>query len=80
MDDVQLRSRLTEVFQDVFGDPALQLRDDMTAGDVDEWDSLTHINLIVAAEKSFRIRFTTGEVNQLRNVGDLIALIRRKKT
>jgi len=78
MDDTQLRSQLTGIFQDVFGDSALQLQDDMTAGEVEEWDSLTHINLIVAIEKSFRVKFTTGEVSQLRNVGDLIALIRRK--
>ena len=78
MDDTQLRSQLTGIFQDVFGDSTLQLQDDMTAGEVEEWDSLTHINLIVAIEKSFRVKFTTGEVSQLRNVGDLIALIRRK--
>jgi acyl carrier protein len=50
----------------------------MTAADVDGWDSLSHIDLIVAVEKRFRIRLTTGEVRGLNNVGDFIALISRK--
>lgn len=78
MEDTQLRSRLTGIFQDLFGDLALEINDAMTANDVEAWDSLTHINLIVAVEKEFKIRFTTGEVNHLRNVGELVALIRRK--
>ena len=78
MEDTQLRSRLTGIFQDLFDEPALEVNDAMTANDVEAWDSLTHINLIVAVEKEFKIKFTTGEVNHLRNVGDLVALIRRK--
>jgi acyl carrier protein len=78
VEDTQLRSRLTGIFQDLFGDLALEINDAMTANDVEAWDSLTHINLIVAVEKEFKIRFTTGEVNHLRNVGELVALIRRK--
>jgi acyl carrier protein len=78
MDDTQLRSRLTGIFRDAFDDPALEINDAMTAHDVEAWDSLTHINLIVAVEKEFKIKFTTGEVNQLRKVGDLVALIQRK--
>ena len=78
MEDTQLRSRLTGIFQDLFGDLALEINDAMTANDVEAWDSLTHINLIVAVEKEFKIRYTTGEVNHLRNVGELVALIRRK--
>ena len=78
MEESQLRSRLTSIFQDLFDDPVLEINDEMTANDVEAWDSLTHINLIVAVEKEFKIKFTTGEVNQLRNVGELVALIRRK--
>ena len=78
MEDTQLRSRLTGIFQDLFDEPTLEINDAMTANDVEAWDSLTHINLIVAVEKEFKIKFTTGEVNHLRNVGDLVALIRRK--
>jgi acyl carrier protein len=78
MEDTQIRPQLNGIFQDLFGDSTLQITDAMTAQDVEEWDSLTHINLIVKVEKSFRVKFTTGEVNQLHNVGDLVALIRRK--
>jgi len=70
--------RLTAVFRDVFDDASLVLRDDLQASDVDNWDSLTHIDLIVAVEKEFRIRFTTREVQSLQNVGDLRALIAKK--
>ena len=61
MNDVH--TRLTAIFRDVFEDESLVLRDDLTAEDVENWDSLTHINLIVAIEKEFRIRFTTAEVS-----------------
>jgi acyl carrier protein len=70
---------LNEVFQDVFDDSGIEIRDDMTAADVENWDSLTHINLIVALEKAFGIRFTTGEAGaSLKNVGELRTLIERK--
>lgn len=78
MDNNQLRSRVTNTFRNVFGEPDLAIRDDMTAEDVEQWDSLTHINLIVALEREFRVKFTTGEVSKLKNVGDLIQLIQAK--
>ena len=78
MEEHQLRSQVRQTFQDVFGDPSIVITDAMTADDIEEWDSLTHINLIVALERKFRIKFTTGEVNKMRNVGDLISLIRNK--
>ena len=70
--------RLNDIFRDVFDDPSIIVREDMTADDVENWDSLTHINLIVAIEKKFKIRFTTGEVSGLKNVGELIQLISKK--
>jgi len=74
----QLRLRVEETFRDVFGDSGLVISDGMTAADVEQWDSLTHINLIVALEREFRIKFTTGEVSKLSNVGDLVTLIQNK--
>jgi len=50
----------------------------MTANDVENWDSLTHIDLIVAIEKEFRVRFTTAEVSGLKNVGELESLVEKK--
>jgi acyl carrier protein len=71
--------KMQDVFRDVFDDESLALRPDMTASNVEGWDSLTHINLIVAIERAFRVRFTTAEVSSLGNVGDLAALVDRKK-
>ncbi len=73
-----IRDRLTRVFRRTFSDPALVVRDDLHASDVDGWDSLSHINLIYAIEKEFRIRFTTAEIAGLKNTGELIRLIQRK--
>ena len=73
-------ARLNGVFQDIFDDPSLQVSDGMTAADVEGWDSLSHINLIVAVEKEFGIRMTTAEVRGLKNVGDFITLISAKAT
>ena len=69
-------TRMNEVFRDIFDDSGIEIRDDMTAADVENWDSLTHVNLIVALEKAFGIRFTTGEAGaSLKNVGELRTLI-----
>ena len=73
-----LQARLTKTFRNVFQDPAMEIRRSTTAIDVEEWDSLTHINLIVAVEREFKIRFTTAEVAGLKNAGDLMDLIERK--
>jgi acyl carrier protein len=78
MDDAEINERMTEIFRDVFDDDTIELRDEMTAADVEEWDSLNHINLIVAVEKSFRVKFTTQEVGNLANVGEFISLLKSK--
>jgi acyl carrier protein len=70
---------LTAIFRDVFNDESLVLRPDLTAADVENWDSLSHIDLIVAIERGFRIKFTTREVTLLKNVGELVDLIRQKQ-
>lgn len=79
MDDV--RAELQEVFRDVFKDPDLVLQDGMTAESIDGWDSLAHINLIVAMEKRLKVRFTTAEISRLKendaSVGRLLELLAR---
>ena len=80
MDTNTVEGRLTEVFRDVFDSPSLTVTRATTAQDVDGWDSLTHVNLVLAVEKAFRIRFTTSEIVALKNVGDLQDLIQRKAT
>jgi acyl carrier protein len=66
------------VFRDVFDDEELVLQDQLTAADVENWDSLTHINLIVGIEREFKIKFTTAEVGSLKNAGELKALVQKK--
>jgi acyl carrier protein len=70
---------LTSVFREVFDDDELQLKPEMTADDVDGWDSLAHIRLILSVQKAFGVKFSPVEMNRLKNVGDLIALIKDKQ-
>jgi acyl carrier protein len=78
MNREQITQTLTDVFRDVFDNPGLTVADTTTARDVEGWDSLHHIDLIVAAEKRFKVKFTTREVNGLANVGDFVSLIQKK--
>ena len=77
-----IREQAQDVFRQVFDDPKLVLREEMTSQDVPGWDSMAHINLMVATEKRFNIRFATAEIARLKepgqNVGCLLALIRKK--
>jgi len=71
-------ARLTTVFRDVFDDDALEVHSAMTAADVDGWDSLTHVRLMLSVERAFATKFTASEIGRLKTVGDLIELIARK--
>jgi len=77
-----LRQRLQNVFRDVFDDPELVIEDDMTGRDIDGWDSLTHINLIVAIERAIAIKFATAEISRMKepgqNVGTFLDLVESK--
>ncbi len=64
-------NKLADVFREVFDDPAINLKPEMTTDDVEGWDSLTHINLIMAVENHFNVRFNNKELMSFRNVGDL---------
>lgn len=69
---------LNSVFRDVFDDDTIEVNENTTADDIEDWDSLEHINLIVAVEKEFRIKFNIGEVHSMENVGDMANLIQKK--
>jgi acyl carrier protein len=75
MTHTEIHQKLTLVFQDVFDNPTLVISDSTTAKDVAGWDSIAHVNLIVAVEKAFGVTFTTKQVKLLANVGDFIELI-----
>jgi acyl carrier protein len=68
-------ARLAEVFREVFSDDELTIERETTAKHIPEWDSLMHVTLIVNVEKRFGVRFSSAEVAQLQNVGELIDLI-----
>jgi len=76
--NAEVMETLTGIFRDVFDSPSLVLHDAMTAADVENWDSLNHIDLIVAVEKKFNVKFTTKDVTSLKTVGDLALLIQKK--
>lgn len=73
-----LEHRLTIIFRDVLDNESIVLERETTAADIDEWDSLAQISLLVAIEKDFKIHFSLPEVESLRNVGDMMDLIVRK--
>jgi acyl carrier protein len=71
-------SQVNTIFKDVLDNDEVVISADTTANDVDEWDSLTHIQLIVAIEKHFKIRFSSGEIQGFKNVGEMCAAIKNK--
>jgi acyl carrier protein len=78
MDQAQIYSKLTTVFRDVFDEDDLKLTPETTADDVDGWDSLSHIRLILAVSKSFGVKFSASEIGGLKNVGEFADLIQKK--
>ena len=78
MTEIEIIKKLGDIFQDIFDDENLIISNDTTAEDIDDWDSLAHITLIVAVEKDFNFKVTLGELQGLKNVGDMVGLIGKK--
>ena len=76
MDDIL--SKLTRIIHDVFENYDIVVTPTLTADDVPEWDSLTHVRLILAVQKAFNVKFSAAQIASLKNVGDLLDLIRAK--
>ena len=74
----EIIEKLTLIFRDTFGHPTLDLRDDMTADDVENWDSLTHMLLITNVENQLGLKFKLKDLNKMKQVGDMISLIESK--
>lgn len=79
MSQDKVYEELTEILRDVFDSPSIVATPDLSAKDVPEWDSFNHINVVLAAEMRFGVKFRTSEIEGLRNVGDFVALIERKR-
>tara|TARA_B100000401_G_scaffold239616_1_gene162481 strand:- start:244 stop:483 length:240 start_codon:yes stop_codon:yes gene_type:complete len=73
-----LENKLEEIFREVFDDEKISINDEMDSNDVENWDSLNHVKLILACEEVFKIKFEVQEVDDLRKVKDLISLIKEK--
>ena len=67
--------KLNEVFRDVFDDESITVTDATTANDIDDWDSLEHINLLAAIEQEFGMKFNMGQVVSMKNVGEMADII-----
>jgi acyl carrier protein len=78
MEEPQIYARLTEIFQDVFDEDSITVTPELSAKDVDGWDSLTHIRLMLTVEKAFKIKLSVTEIGKLENVSDLVTLIRAR--
>ena len=78
MNKDQIIREVQEIFRDVLDNEEIELKNETTADDIEEWDSLTHIQLIVAIEKHFQIRFTSREILSWQNVGEMIDCIASK--
>ena len=72
----EIFERLNTVFRDFFDDEDIELDEETTADDIDDWDSLNHITLLAAVEDEFGIRFTMGEVSGMKNVGEMAQIIK----
>jgi acyl carrier protein len=78
MDQSNIYDKLTLIFQEIFSNSSLVLSESLSANDVDNWDSLTHMILITEIETKFNIKFKLKELNKMKNVGDLVGIISTK--
>jgi acyl carrier protein len=78
MNNVEILEKLSGVFHEVFDDDTIDVKPELTAKDVDEWDSLAHIRLMLSVERAFQIKFSASEIGKLKNVGELAELVGRK--
>ncbi len=79
MKNEQIYKELDEIFQDVFDDENIHVTEKTTAADIEDWDSLEHINLVVAIENHFGIKFNMSEVTTMKNVGEMVNIILERK-
>lgn len=71
----EIYERLNSVFRDIFDDESIVVNESTTSNDIEDWDSLEHINLVVAVEKEFGMKFNMNEVSTMKNVGEMVDII-----
>ncbi len=75
MSKEEIYERINNVFRDVFDDDSIEVNAETTSNDIEDWDSLEHINLIVAIEHEFNMKFNMNEVTTMKNVGEMVDII-----
>ena len=78
MNQATIMARTQDIFRDIFDDESLTIGPQTCADDIEDWDSLNHINLVASIQREFGIRFKLGELEALQNVGEMIELIVQK--
>lgn len=76
----EIYDKVNEVFRDVFDDDSITVNENTTANDIEDWDSLEHINLVVAIEEKFGMKFNMGEVTNMKNVGEMVDILEQRAT
>lgn len=78
MDKQDILKTINTILCDIFADPTLVITEATSAQNIERWDSITHVNILMTVERTFKIRFSLGEIKQLRNVGEMVNLITQK--
>ncbi len=78
MSKEDILQRIQDVFRDIFNDDSLNINKETNANDIEDWDSLHHIRLVLSVEKEFKVKFSMDELQTFKNVGDMIDLINKK--
>ena len=78
MSKTEILKTINGILCDIFNDPELVVTETTSAQNIERWDSITHVNILMTVERTFKIRFSLGEIKQLRNVGEMITLISQK--
>jgi len=78
MDKSEILKIIRSILCDIFNDPTLMVTEDTNAQNIERWDSITHVNILMTVERTFKIRFSLGEIKKLRNVGEMVSLVSQK--
>lgn len=80
MDKTEILKSINAILCDIFNDPNLVVTENTSAQQIERWDSITHVNILMTVERSFGVRFSLGEIKKLRNVGEMVSLVHDKVT
>ncbi len=78
MEEQEILSQVVEIFKEELDNEEIELTMESTAKDIEDWDSLSHIHLMVAIEKHFKIRFTSSEISNFKNVGEMVETVKKR--